>query len=100
MKPYQPVRLDHIAKVNAAYDKLGLQWFAEHNHPMNLELFNNSLAGPVVVNDEADALIFLVRYDNTDTWRQEDKLKLESFRALRERLAALEDGPPSPERLY
>ena len=78
--------MEHIRKVNAAYYKLGKDWFRNHNHHMNPELFNNSLKGEVAIDNDTKSLAFVIAYDNKDYWPEEDKLKLRSFRELHRRL--------------
>jgi len=63
MKPYQKIRLEHIKKVKEAYDAIGKDWFREHNHHMNPELFNNYL-GEVAINNNTHSLAFVICYDN------------------------------------
>ncbi|MFQ6039760.1 MAG: hypothetical protein ACE5PV_02795, partial [Candidatus Poribacteria bacterium] len=86
MKPYQKIRLEHIKKVKAAYDKRGEDWFRIHNHHGDPELFNNSLGSEVMVNDSTHSLVFVIDYDNTDYWSYEDELKYSNFRQLRSSL--------------
>ena len=100
LKPYQNVRLAHIRKVKAAYDKKGEEWFRNHNHHMDPELFNNHLAGKIVVNHRTHSLAFIINYDNTDYWSDEDILKLNGFRELRERMKSNEIKLPLPDDLF
>ncbi|MFC1717846.1 hypothetical protein ACFL6S_29570 [Candidatus Poribacteria bacterium] len=98
-KPYQRVRLEHTRKVKAAYDRRGKDWFRNHNHHMNPELFNNHVAG-VVVNGDTNSLAFVIAYDNKDFWSDEDILRLRSFRELRREVKEVEIESPLPDSLF
>lgn len=65
-KPYQAIRLGHIAKVKAAYDKLGEQWFKEHNHHGDPERFSNYI-GAAATNDTTDSLVFVTTFEDAET---------------------------------
>ena len=80
MKPYQQVRLNHISKVKAAYEKKGQDWFMAHNHHMDAELFNNFISGDVISNSKTRSFAYVVKYVNTDYMSDEDVLKLNGFR--------------------
>ncbi|MFC1783696.1 hypothetical protein ACFL02_08950 [Planctomycetota bacterium] len=73
IKPYQNIRLAHIQKVAATYERLGLDWFARNNHHMNPELFNNGLASEVAVNNQTKSLAFVIAFDNKDYWTEEQR---------------------------
>jgi hypothetical protein len=60
-KPYQAVRQAEIATLTAFFDA-HLDWCNQHNHPCDPEWFDNTLDGPVVVNNQTDALAFLIDY--------------------------------------
>jgi len=100
IKPYQKVRLEHIKKVKAAYDKLGEDWFRCHNHHMNPELFNNHLIGKVAIDNGTNSLAFTIAYDNKDYWSEEGKLKLRSFRELQSRFAKVGVKEPLSDYLF
>jgi len=68
-KPYQPVRVQHIARLKAEFERRGDAWFAENNHPKNPELFTESIDWEnLAVNEQTDALAFATSYDNTEAW--------------------------------
>ncbi len=81
-KPYEQVRLEHIAQVRAAYEKRGEEWFKAHNHHGNAELFDSFLRGEVAMNSPTRAVAFRIAYDNTDTWDYAEKLKFQRFGGL------------------
>ena len=66
MKPYQKIRLEHIKKVKEAYDAIGEDWFREHNHHMNPELFNNYLGKGLAINNNTHSLAFVISYENEE----------------------------------
>jgi hypothetical protein len=100
LKPYQGIRLQHIRKVKEAYAKRGENWFREHNHPMDPELFNCFVSGTVITNDNTHSLAFVIGYDNKEYWSDEEVLKLESFRELRKGLENREIKVPLPDDLF
>jgi len=64
-KPYQPVRREFIGGVAKVYEERGADWFRNHNHHMNPELFNSFLAGEVGV-DKANSIAFAVRFGDPE----------------------------------
>jgi hypothetical protein len=60
-KPYQAVRQAEIAKLTPFFDA-HTDWCNQHNHPCDPELFDNALDGEVVVNNQTDALAFVIDY--------------------------------------
>lgn len=98
-KPYQAVRLAHIEKVRAEYQRRGEKWFMEHNHHGNPELFDNGMEGNVATKDSDHSLIFQIAYDNSDTWDYSEKLKAQEFGGLSESLKAYRAAEPLPEGL-
>lgn len=100
MKPYLQVRLSHISKVKAAYERKGEDWFRIHNHHMNPELFNNSIASNVIVNNQTRSFAFVVKYDNTDYMSDEAVLKLKGFSELRQRLKQKKIENPLSNELF
>ncbi len=66
MKPYQAIRLAHIAKVKAAYDKLGKDWLRAHNHHGDPEQFSNYI-GKAATSDATESLAFIASFDNVES---------------------------------
>ena len=95
LKPYQEVRLAHIAKVREAYARRGEDWFRDHNHHMDPERFNCHLRGDVVLNDQTDAIALVVLYANKDYLPDEDAFKFTFARSLSRRIAGY-GTPASP----
>ncbi|MCD6393099.1 MAG: hypothetical protein J7M40_06285 [Planctomycetes bacterium] len=83
LKPYQWPRREHIEKVRTVYEQLGVEWFARNNHHMDPELFNNSLRGDVMIDNDTRGLMFVIAFDNKDYWSQEEREKLSNFRYVR-----------------
>lgn len=67
MKPWQAVREGHIAKVRAAYDRLGQEWLREHNHHGDPDQFTSIIGDAVATNDATDSLAFIALFDNSET---------------------------------
>ena len=73
-------RLKHIKKVNEAYNNLGEDWFRNHNHHMNPELFNSSLKrDKIKISDSTNSLAFIIAYDNKDYFDNEIEFKTNNF---------------------
>lgn len=64
-KPYPAVRRAFIERVSEVYKKRGEDWFREHNHHMNPEMFDSSLVGDVTPSG-AGTITFQVRYGDPD----------------------------------
>ena len=60
-KPYQSTRAAHVARMRSAYTDA---WCRANNHPCDPELFDESVAGPVVADAAGDTLAFVVAWDN------------------------------------
>jgi len=99
-RPYQPVRLAHIAKVRAAYEKRGEKWFREHQHHGNPELFDNYRRGEAPANSATRAVAFRIAFDNTDTWEYAEKLAFERFGGLARGLQDVTISPRPAESAY
>jgi hypothetical protein len=56
------VRRDFVRRVAQEYKQRGEQWFADHNHHMNPELFDSALVGDAVVDSAGDSVRFRVRF--------------------------------------
>jgi hypothetical protein len=91
-EPAQPVRARFMTRVADEYRKRGEDWFRDHNHHMNAELFDSSLFSEVVVDAAAKALSFDVRFGNPDNYQDplpfSEKVRvtcspIDSFAALR-----------------
>lgn len=91
MKPYQVVRLGHIAKVKAAYGQVGEQWLWEHRYHADPECFTNYINDDAATSDATDSLAFVASFDNSDTLSEEGRLKLEYLSEIRD---ALREHPP------
>jgi hypothetical protein len=61
--PSDPVRLDFIDRVRAAYKMRGEDWFRDHNHHMIPEWFDNSVRS-LSADETAHTLAIHVVYDN------------------------------------
>jgi hypothetical protein len=61
-EPWQPVRRDFIQRVAQIYKQRGAEWFAQHNHHMDPELFDSSLEGEVIVDASSKTFKFIVRF--------------------------------------
>lgn len=64
-KPYEPVRRRFIERVSQEYNKRGEDWFRNHNHHMNPELFDSRLVGDVTL-DGSGTMSFLVQFGDPD----------------------------------
>jgi hypothetical protein len=84
MRPYQAVRLAHVARARAAYT---LAQCAARNHACDPERFDERLVGEVAINPRADALAFVTELDNAAFWPEAERVRLEAFRELRAALA-------------
>ncbi|MEJ2647940.1 MAG: hypothetical protein P8016_05980 [Sedimentisphaerales bacterium] len=67
---------------------------------MNPELFNNSIASNVIVNNQTRSFAFVVKYDNTDYMSDEAVLKLKGFSELRQRLKQKKIENPLSNELF
>lgn len=85
MKPYQAVRLGHIAKVKAAYDNLGGEWLRINNNRGDPELFTDYV-GKAATSDATDSLAFITSFDNGDTLTEEGRLELMYLGKIRDAL--------------
>ena len=99
-KPYSPVRESQIEKVRAEYARRGADWFKNHNHPGNPELFDTFLQGEVAANETTHSLVFRIAFDNTDTWDYAEKLKFQNFGGLARRLAGFDVSKAPPEGIF
>ena len=99
-KPYQPVRLAHIEKVRAEYQRRGEKWFREHNHHENPELFDTFLRSEVAVDEATRSAAFRIGFDNADTWDYAEKLKALEFGGLSASLREYRAAEPLPEGLF
>ncbi len=99
-KPYSPVRESQIEKVRAEYARRGVDWFKNHNHPGNPELFDTFLQGEVAANEATHSLAFRIAFDNTDTWDYPEKLKFQNFGGLARRLADFDVSKAPPEDIF
>ena len=64
--PCQPVRWAFIARVAEVYKARGDDWFRQHNHNGNPELFDSRLEGDVAFDATHRAISFTVRYGDPD----------------------------------
>lgn len=99
-QPYQPVRLAHIEKVRAEYQRRGDGWFREHNHHGDPELFDTFLRSEVAVNEATRSLAFRIGFDNADTWDYAEKLKSQRFGGLASSLAGYDVSKLPPEGVF
>lgn len=99
-RPFEVVRREHIEKVRAAYTKRGEQWFREHNHHGNPELFDSYRRGDVTANPATRAVAFSIGFDNTDTWEYSEKVKFQQFGGLYDSLRAYQLTDSLPEGLF
>lgn len=99
-KPYPAARLEQIAKVRAEYKRRGEEWFREHNHHGDPELFDNSMGQDIESSPQGHALIFRIAYDNTDTRDYSEKVKFQEFGGTDESLKAFQPTEPLPEGLF
>jgi hypothetical protein len=63
---YAKVRDDFIARVAEVYRERGEEWFRKHNHHMNPEWFDSSLASELRLNEPAKSISFAVRFGDLD----------------------------------
>lgn len=95
-KPYQAVRLDHIARMRRVYTPA---WCAAHNHPCDPQVFDERLTGDVRIDPSGDAIAFVVSLDNTAGWSDAERWgRLEPFREIRAAARSWDRrGPPPPD---
>ncbi len=98
--PFQAARREHMEKVCTAYAKRGEQWFREHNHHGNPELFDSYRRGDVAVNPATRAAAFPIGFDNTDTWDFSEKVKFLQFGGLYESLKGFQPTDSLPKELF
>ncbi len=56
------IRRAFVARVAAAYNALGEDWFRINNHPMDPERFDSGLQAPVAVDERGNSMTFRVRF--------------------------------------
>ncbi len=98
MKPYQPIRVEHIRRVRRVYSDE--TWCRVHNHHCDPELFDNFLTGDVAIDDATSALAFQVWFDNTVYWSDVERWRLDSFRSVRTSLRETGVGAPLADELF
>jgi len=81
MKPYQPLRLEHMRRVAGRY--ADEDWCRARNHHCEPERFDERLVGELVVDDATSTLAFVVALDNTVWWTDAERGRLDGFRELR-----------------
>ena len=86
-----------MCSVRAAYSD---EWCMKHNHHCDPELFDNHLRSEVVVSDVTNALAFVVAFDNTVYWSEQERWRLEGFRGLRKYLRENPVGTSLPDDLF
>ena len=96
-KPYQAVRAAHIARIRAVYTSA---WCQPRNHPCDPEVFDEHMGSPVVADAGADALAFVVSWENTAGWSEGERWRFEAFRELRAALARWDGRGGPPEDLF
>jgi hypothetical protein len=96
-KPYQAVRVAHIATMRSVYTDA---WCSAHNHPCDPDVFDEHLSGDILVDPAGDSLVFPVAFDNTTGWSDAERWgRLEPFRELRAALASWGGQSPPPDAL-
>jgi len=65
-RPYDQVRRDYIETVRAHYESLGEDWFRNHNHHMEPELFDSAIARDVVLGADGSSVTLEVRFGGGD----------------------------------
>lgn len=98
-KPYQPIRVEHIRKMRAAYSNE--TWCRERNHHCDPERFDDHLAGEgVEVSNATKALAFVVNFDNKPLWSEAERWRLDGFQELRRYLRREGLRPELPDDLF
>lgn len=64
LRPYQPIREAHMARLRAVYDDPA--WCGRRNHHCDPERFDNSIPGPVAIDDTTDSLAFVAFFSGAD----------------------------------
>lgn len=81
-EPYQALWLTHEQKVAQIYDDLGRAWCVENNHHCNPELFNNYIAGDVVVNNDTDSIAFIITFSGSSDSNLEETRAVYIYRNI------------------
>ena len=81
LRPFHPYRKALIRAIQAAYDRAGWRWCAEHNHHCDAERLDTSLVR-IVADPEGDSLAFAIGYDEhpTSLRRQSDRFVIYLYR--------------------
>ena len=62
--PYRSIRAAHMRRLAAVYDDPA--WCNQQNHHCDPEQFDNSIAGPIAINDDSDALAFVSSFSRRE----------------------------------
>ncbi|MCC6607680.1 MAG: hypothetical protein IT327_31020 [Anaerolineae bacterium] len=81
-EPYQALWLTHEQKVAQIYDDLGSAWCVENNHHCNPELFNNYVAGDVVINNDTDSIAFIITFSGSSDSNLEETRTVYIYRNI------------------
>jgi hypothetical protein len=70
LEPFQAIRVQHIDKVKAEYQRRGEEWFRSRRHNWNPEEFGERLDKEhIFVNNHTHSLAFIVSFSNLSTWK-------------------------------